>query len=226
MATLLLWLKAPMQAWGTTSQFDERDTQLEPSKSGVIGMLCAALGRDRSEPVEDLSSLKMGVRVVSEGELMRDYQTAQGVIKANSKVDKERVVITPRYYLADAAFLVGLEGDNLELLTTIHKALLKPVWSLCFGRKGFPPSAPVFIKDGIRNTPLKDSLKQYQIEQNGSRQTYRLILENDSEGSMRLDQPIAPFSERRFGQRYVLTELVNIEDENTKAGGEHVFIDG
>ena len=60
MPTLLLRLVGPMQSWGTTSRFDERDTQLEPSKSGVLGLICAALGRDRSEPVEDLAALRMG----------------------------------------------------------------------------------------------------------------------------------------------------------------------
>ena len=39
MATLLLQLVGPMQAWGVTSRFDERDSGLEPSKSGVFGLL-------------------------------------------------------------------------------------------------------------------------------------------------------------------------------------------
>ena len=74
MPTLLLRLAGPMQSWGTTSRFDERDTQLEPSKSGVIGLLCAALGRDRAESVDDLAALRMGVRVDREGVPMRDFQ--------------------------------------------------------------------------------------------------------------------------------------------------------
>ena len=107
MPTLLLRLVGPMQSWGTTSRFDERDTQLEPSKSGVLGLICAALGRDRSEPVEDLAALRMGVRVYREGLLMRDYHTATGVMTAAGKVDLRRTVVSPRYYLSDAAFLVG-----------------------------------------------------------------------------------------------------------------------
>jgi CRISPR system Cascade subunit CasD len=39
MAVLLLRLAGPMQAWGTQSRFVNRDTELEPSKSGVIGLL-------------------------------------------------------------------------------------------------------------------------------------------------------------------------------------------
>jgi CRISPR system Cascade subunit CasD len=67
-----------MQSWGTTSRFDERDSQLEPSKSGVLGLVCAALGRDRSEPVDDLACLRMGVRVDREGLLMRDFKPLPG----------------------------------------------------------------------------------------------------------------------------------------------------
>ena len=36
MATLLLQLVGPMQAWGVTSRFDERDSGLEPSKSDFL----------------------------------------------------------------------------------------------------------------------------------------------------------------------------------------------
>lgn len=110
MPTLLLRLQGPLQSWGTTSRFDERDTQLEPSKSGVLGLVCAALGRDRCEPVDDLAALIMGVRVDREGVVLRDYQTATGILNAAGKVDMNRTVVSPRYYLSDAAFLVGFEG--------------------------------------------------------------------------------------------------------------------
>ena len=45
MATLLLRLAAPLQAWGADSKFETRKTGREPTKSGVIGLLAAALGR-------------------------------------------------------------------------------------------------------------------------------------------------------------------------------------
>ena len=43
MSTLLLRLAGPMQSWGTDSKFDIRRTGREPSKSGVIGLVAAAL---------------------------------------------------------------------------------------------------------------------------------------------------------------------------------------
>ena len=49
MAVLLLRLAGQMQSWGTQSRFSNRDTDLEPSKSGVIGLLCAAMGIPRDD---------------------------------------------------------------------------------------------------------------------------------------------------------------------------------
>ena len=158
MSTLLLRLIGPMQSWGTTSRFDERDTQLEPSKSGVLGLICAALGRDRSESVEDLAALKMGVRVDREGLLMRDYHTATGVMTAAGKPDLHRTVVSPRFYLSDAAFLVGLAGNDTDLLHSVRAALRAPVWPLALGRKAFPPSLPVWLEDNLVDADLRDAL--------------------------------------------------------------------
>lgn len=214
MPTLLLRLAGPMQSWGTTSRFDERDSQLEPSKSGVLGLVCAALGRDRSESLDDLASLKMGVRVDREGLLMRDYQTATGVMTAAGKADLHRTVVSPRYYLADAAFLVGLEGADRGLLECIHAALRAPVWPLALGRKSFPPGEPVWLADALREAPLLQALRIWpriaapRHEHRGD--PLRLMLEHESEGAIRLDQPVAPFAQRRFGPRYVAAEAIHV----------------
>jgi len=192
-----------MQSWGTTSRFDERETQLEPSKSGVLGLVCAALGRDRSETLEDLAALKMGVRIDREGVLMKDYQTATGVFLAAGKPDRERTVLSSRYFLADAVFLVGLEGE-LELLKSVERALRTPVWPLALGRKSFIPSASVWVPDGLVSKPLMEALSEYPsllVAPSGT--PLRGSIEDLSEGSSRLDQPLASFSCRRFGPRLV-----------------------
>ena len=211
MPTLLLRLQGPMQSWGTTSRFDERDTQLEPSKSGVLGLICAALGRDRSESVDDLAALKMGVRVDREGVVLRDYQTATGIVNAAGKVDMKRTVVSPRYYLSDAAFLVGFEGER-ALLDQIHQALKTPHWPLSLGRKGCLPSPPVYLPDGVRDSALLEALRDYpELIKGAGLQVRRLLLEA-TEGTVRLDQPIAPFADRRFGPRFVLTEQLEPEE--------------
>ena len=60
MSVLLMRLAGPMQSWGTRSRFSNRDTGLEPSRSGVIGLLCAALGRPREESLDDFLPAENG----------------------------------------------------------------------------------------------------------------------------------------------------------------------
>lgn len=78
MSTLLLRLAGPMQAWGTESQFEIRKTNREPTKSGIIGLLAAAMGLRRDEPLDQLMQLHFGVRVDREGVLLRDFHMARG----------------------------------------------------------------------------------------------------------------------------------------------------
>lgn len=110
MPTLLLRMRSPMMSWGDHSRFTIRDTRREPTKSAVVGLLCAALGRSRWEPVHDLAALKMGVRVNQEGVVQCDYHTVMDGIKSSGS--KGDTVISQRYYVADADYLVGLESAD------------------------------------------------------------------------------------------------------------------
>lgn len=212
MPTLLLRLTGPMQSWGVTSRFDERDTGLEPSKSGVVGLLCAALGRDRSEPVADLASLRMGVRVDREGVLRRDFQTATGYVRASGQPARDKTVVSPRFYLADAVFLVGLEGRDRALLESLDAALAAPVWTLCLGRKGFPPGEPVRLPGGLLDEELEAALYCWPplVRMTAEGCPVRFAWEDPAEGSMRMDQPAGPFSERSFGPRLVRSEVRHV----------------
>ena len=69
MATLLLRLAAPLQSWGSDSKFETRKTDREPTKSGVVGLLAAALGlrRDDTEGLARLNGLRFAVRADQEG---------------------------------------------------------------------------------------------------------------------------------------------------------------
>ncbi len=192
-----------MQSWGTRSRFDERDTDLEPSKSGVLGMLSAALGIDRADwdALEPLARLRMGLRVDQAGVLSRDYHTAQSA-DADGKV---KTAVTQRYYLADAVFLVGLEGPDRALLERAQAALRNPHWPLSLGRKAFVPSQPVFLDPGVVDGDLETALTSSPYLGSGEAPgEYRMMLESATpEGSLRIDQPIASFARRQFGARYV-----------------------
>lgn len=211
MATLLLRVQGPMQSWGTASRFDRRDSALEPSKSGILGLICAALGRDRTEPIDDLAALRMGVRVDRAGVLKYDYQTARGVRKADNS-GLFPTVPSWRYYLADAAFLVGLESPvDTDLLGQVEKALLNPRWPLFLGRKGYLPSPPVWLPNGLVDKPLEEALAGFPPLTDDDPDQYRYAIEAtatsrfQARGTVvrRQDQPVGSFAERRFADRYV-----------------------
>lgn len=208
MDTLLLRLMAPQQSWGVQSHYTIRDSGREPSKSGVIGLLCAALGRPREACVDDLAALRMGVRVDREGMLRSDYHIAQDVLDSDGKSTRDSVV-THRYYLADAAFLVGLEGAT-ALLAEVQNALLHPVWALYLGRKAFTPSMPLYLHDGLRkDCALEKALEDYGwiVPPPKGEAGARVVLEMDNGMQVRQDVPIS-FAERRFSSRRVSTRLI------------------
>lgn len=151
--TLALCFDAPMQSWGTLSRFTYRDTATEPTKSGVVGLLGAALGvaRDDNEGIAALAALRLGVRVDRPGTVERDYHTVQNVPTTTGRGHRGQV--TERFYLADATFLVVLEGDP-ELLANIAVAVHRPRWPLHFGRKAFPPARPLLAPPTAKRSEL------------------------------------------------------------------------
>ncbi len=107
-STLLLRLSGPMQSWGASSRFKQRATEQVPTKSGVLGLLAAAQGRQRTDDLQDLAALTFAVRVDQPGSLLRDYQTAQPW----QKRPKDNANLVTRYYLEDAVFVAAIESDN------------------------------------------------------------------------------------------------------------------
>lgn len=220
--TLLLRLEGPMQSWGYRSRFDYRDTALEPTRSGVIGLICAAMGIARGEDISRFSVVRMGVRVDREGRPERDYHTALDVIKADGSGTD--TVQSWRDYLADASFTVGLESSDQELLDKIAKALQSPVWPLFLGRKAFPLSVPpVHPSDTSKPGTLEDNL--LSGESNSGRTPARLsiteileehllpgepgkrvVLETDDGERTQQDWPLC-FGERRFRPRSIHTRF-------------------
>lgn len=210
MGTLLLRCVGPMQSWGSRSRFQERDTEREPTKSGVIGLLCAALGLDRAESIDHLRALRMGVRVDHPGRLERDYHTAQDILKASGKGTDNST--SNRYYLADAAFLVGMEGDY-TLLKHLQEALYNPRWPLFLGRKSFPPGSPVHLPNGLQEERmLRDALIGYpDVSIQPTQKSKTLLLEVGDGDERRMDNPLDyRHAHRRYSARALRREQVDI----------------
>lgn len=152
MAVLVLRLAGPMQAWGDSSRFTQRATRSEPTKSGVLGLLAAAHGRRRTDPVEDLARLRFGVRVDQPGRIVRDFHTA---IRWQDK-KRPSMPLSYRYYVADAAFVAGVEGDA-DLLAGLDDALREPAFPLYLGRRSCPVSGRLSL--GVVDGGVEQALR-------------------------------------------------------------------
>ncbi|MBI5016891.1 MAG: type I-E CRISPR-associated protein Cas5/CasD [Deltaproteobacteria bacterium] len=229
MPTLLLRLAGPMQSWGTSSRFDQRDTGKEPSKSGVVGLLAAALGIDRENwtDLEPLTRLAMGVRHDRPGIPRRDYQTAgcaatDTIIRADGSQAKDGGVVSERFYLSDAVFLVGLEGQDGALLRRANDKLRNPTWPLALGRKSYVPSEPIWL-DEVQGAPLREVLARWPwiaSPRRGETPPEKLLVSLDSKdgsGVLRMDQLLSSFAERRFGARFVRSEWIPFPREGAHA---------
>ena len=169
MAVLLLKLAGPLQSWGSRSRFTERGTQHEPTKSGVVGLLAAALGRRRTDSIDDLAALNFAVRIDQPGSFEDDFQTEH---KRKWDKDSARWVsdtsksgslpLTHRHYLADAVFVAAFEGDS-ELLHACAGALDSPVFPLFLGRRSCPPACRVLVGE-FEGESLLDVLKGHPWE--------------------------------------------------------------
>ncbi len=144
--TLFLRLEGPLQAWGNQeSKFVIRRTAEAPTKSGLIGMLCAALGVSRPDAAGEwlprLGGLRMGVRIDAPGLRWWDYHTVGAKMQMRTAEGKHKdgPILTRREYLCDASFLAALQGEP-SLVVELAQAMKNPKWTLYLGRKSCPPS--------------------------------------------------------------------------------------
>lgn len=165
MSGLLLRLAGPLQSWGERSAFTPvRDSAAFPTRSGLIGMFCAAQGRGRGQ--EDLTryeELEFTVRVDRPGVRLIDYHTVGGgrpkhLTAATSGGDhKGDAVITRRHYLADAVFIVAVAGPDDEI-ARITAALDQPYWAPYLGRRSCLPDEPFLLRASV-NDPVRELME-------------------------------------------------------------------
>jgi len=168
-ACLALLLDGPMQSWGFASRFTRRTTALHPTKSGVVGLLAAALGVDKYAPgeaaqIERLAALECTTITLPkesgshELPMLRlsDYHTIGGGYDSDSNWMKKpraasgatlETVLSERHYLLDARFGVLLEGEK-DWLEQVAAKLRDPTWGLWLGRKCCIPATPILVGVG------------------------------------------------------------------------------
>jgi len=175
---LLLWLEAPLQSWGHDSKFGRRDTLNFPTKSGILGLVCSALGAGgaQAELLAEFAPLKQTVisfvRAVKTSSdalikrerepLLRDFHMvgsgyddkdpwASLLIPKTSEGKKAvggGAKMTYRYYLQDAVFAVLLEVPKTRVVSIIE-ALKSPTWDVYLGRKNCVPTDFIYREQFI-----------------------------------------------------------------------------
>ncbi len=228
---LAFYLESPMQSWGVASRYQQRATEAFPTKSGILGMLAAAIGIDKeteneADQLAPLASLRFSVFQIKPALVQRltDYHTVGGGWKELYDIDPKSIyklsvpskakdgamfgtVQTYRTYLTDAQFVAILEGDE-TVLTQCQAALLNPVWGIWFGRKCCIPSSPLLPTIGSDKESAVQTLLAHLAKNSGKEFEINLLtapgqLEQSGEGAgYPSDQPIS-FKSRTFKSRPV-----------------------
>ena len=164
-ACLALLADGPMQSWGAASRFTRRTTELFPTKSGIVGLLAAAMGINKFAPDEPqfiaaLSSLHCTVIALPRRKRgqplpilrLEDFHTIgggydseedwQAMPRSADNQTLKNPVVSNRHYLLDARFGVLLEGDA-ALVERVAAALRNPTWGVWLGRKCCLPASPL-----------------------------------------------------------------------------------
>jgi CRISPR system Cascade subunit CasD len=217
-AALAIYLDAPLQSWGVSSRFQRRGTESAPSKSGVLGLIAAAMGIDKHGPDESerlapLSACRFSVFPLATGEntapvlRLEDFHTVGGGYDRDDSVDKLRIarkasggvsttIVTRRFYLEQARFAALIEGDS-GILQKAAAALEDPVWGVWFGRKCCLPAAPLLPTLASSISKALDAL----LHKTGSRIVGEGRIEQDGDGAWHHpDQPVS-FGRREFISR-------------------------
>ena len=172
MKFLTFRLYAPLSSWGQIAVGESRHSAAHPSRSGLLGLLGAALGLKREEKASQKSlaaSCVFGVKLLSPGTLLKDYHTTQvpddvGKYRYVTRHEELKLgsgplgtILSSRDYRQDAQFIIAVksnEGASVSL-EDMHTALMFPKFHLYLGRKSCPPSLPLSPRitqaDGFKN---------------------------------------------------------------------------
>ena len=101
-----------------------------------------------------------------------------------------------------------------------HTLIFKIRFGCCFlGRKSYVPSEPIWIEDGVQDAPLREVLIRWPwiaTRRKWEEPPEKLLVSWESEdgtGTLKMDQPLSSFAQRRFGARFVRSEWIPFPEE-------------
>ncbi|MDY0070123.1 MAG: type I-E CRISPR-associated protein Cas5/CasD [Porticoccaceae bacterium] len=228
---LLLWLEAPLQAWGHDSKFGRRDSLDFPTKSGVLGLLCCARGAagkqaewlqawaDRDLQVTAYVPVDRQGKLLPRLPLLRDFHMvgsgyddqdpwANLLIPKTSEGKKAvggGTKMTYRYYLQDMAYAVALQGPEADLQELVE-ALQNPVWDLYLGRKTCVPTE--LVCQGVHADIEQAMERASQLALDKSRHAVFRVLQGAHQGEVLTlnDVPLQFGERKRYRDRRVTVQ--------------------
>lgn len=215
-----LFFDAPLQSWDVGSRHSKRGTLPAPTRSGVLGIIAAAMGFDKNSIDESyhlnrLSILSMEIFILSPHKVLSDYHIAQDCRQADGGI-KKHAVITNRSYLLEARFLICLSSSDAALVNEIDAALKNPIWGGWLGRKSCIPASPLYLGRFTSELDVKNHIcKRYpDINWNSCGKLRELIVGESSspslsENVMSIDDVPISFGKREFGSRKVAMTFFN-----------------
>lgn len=251
LASLAILLDAPLQAWGVSSRYQRRETEAFPVKSGLVGMLAAALGIDKHAADESgqiasltgflVTTYRVPKTVRSPVVRLVDFHTVGGGYdKDASKFEKLSIprkasgppfgtVLTRRAYLTDSRFAAVFTGDA-NAIRSCREALDDPRWGVWFGRKACLPALPLSPVVGDSPEAALASLLARISEWDGGEAIDPKSLEcweepavaDRAQGDFFLNDAPVSFKERHFVERPVRHRRPNRKSAGRIAGSMNV----
>lgn len=222
-----------LQSWGVCTNLKYKDTEKFPTKSGICGMIGAAMGLPKGSPESGkiCEAIHFGAKTskrMYERVLLDDYQFTNysyGRLFDDTFPNEEKEAPTlknieqHKSYILDGCFLVVLSGED-SLLEQIHAAFLDPVYPLFLGRACCIPSYPLIpiitdeyesLEDALRELPPFPEGYEPEWAGKGNKEACVMELEADPQkdifATRKMDLRL-PKEGRRFAERYVVLKEV------------------
>lgn len=161
---LVFGLSGPMAAFGSPAVGERRPVDDRPTRSGVLGIVAACLGIDRSDEQALLALSEdtvVAVRCDRAGKLLLDFHTFQTVklgkaVPATRREELATATIPPvisfREYRvgAEATAVLSTISDRIPDVEAMAEALRRPVFAPYLGRRSCPvgePFWPLVVRD-------------------------------------------------------------------------------
>ncbi|MFA7438949.1 type I-E CRISPR-associated protein Cas5/CasD [Castellaniella sp.] len=235
---LLLWLEAPLQAWGHDSKFGRRESLHFPTRSGVLGLICCARGAGgaQAEWLAQWTGLDMqvmayvradgGGRPLPHPPLLRDFHTVGSgyddrdpwqTLLIPKRQDGGKAVgggskLTWRDYLQDMAYAVVLQVPR-QLAGEVATALQAPRWDVYLGRKHCVPVE--FIYQGCFDAAAQ-ALEAGRRMAAAKRRCLALrVLQGEHDGEVMIlnDVPLQFGEQKKYRDRRVTLQRVAYADD-------------